>query len=218
MQDGKSRHFIKLAYTGTNYHGWQRQPEAVTVQEALENALSKVLRDKINVVGAGRTDTGVHARVYFAHFDCGYDSEGIQNMQLLYKLNSILPSDIAVYDITAVQPDAHARFNALSRTYMYYICTRKDPFWAGFSWLFTRKLDILAIEEASLLLLNNNDFSSFAKSNTQVKTHICKVHEAIWVKEDHLLIFKISADRFLRNMVRAIVGTLVDVGLEKITP
>lgn len=218
MQDKETRYFIKLAYTGTNYHGWQRQPEAVTVQEVLENALSKVLRDKIIVVGAGRTDTGVHARVYYAHFDCLYKSESLQNMQLVHKLNSMLPSDVAVYEIKTVRPDAHARFSALSRTYMYYICTRKDPFWAEYAWLFTRKLDIEAIEEASIQLLNHNDFSSFARSNTQVKTNICRVYEASWKQENHLLIFKISADRFLRNMVRAIVGTLIDVGLRKISP
>ncbi len=218
MSDVKSRYFVKLAYTGTAYHGWQRQPDAITVQEVLEDALSKVLRDRINVVGAGRTDTGVHARVFYAHFDCGYDSESIQNMQLLHKLNSMLPADIAIYAITAVPNDAHARFNALSRTYMYYICTRKDPFFADFSWLITRSLDTDAIAVTGRQLLNHNDFSSFAKSNTQVKTNICNVYEASWKQEGHLLIFKISADRFLRNMIRAIVGTLVDVGLRKITP
>lgn len=218
MHQLTNRYFLKLSYTGTNYHGWQKQPNSISVQEKVEEALSTILCNKTGVVGAGRTDTGVHAREFYAHFDAEHDAESLQSIQLQYKLNSLLPPDIAVHDIIAVQPGAHARFSALSRSYMYYICTRKDPFLDGFSWQFTRELDIEALEQASRRLMEHDDFSSFARSNTQVSTHICAVYEATWTRYKNTLVFKITANRFLRNMVRAIVGTLVDVGLKKLTP
>lgn len=217
MQEFTQRYFLKLAYVGTNYHGWQKQPSSITVQELLEEAISKVLRVRTGVIGAGRTDTGVHARVFYAHFDAEHDFNSISNMQLQYKLNSMLPSDIAIERIMAVTPGAHARFSAISRTYNYYICTTKDPYMAAFSWLFERELNVQAMQEAAKQLLLYSDFSSFARSNTQVKTNNCTIHEASWVQEGHLTIFRITADRFLRNMVRAIVGTLIDVGLQKMS-
>ncbi len=168
-------------------------------------------------MGAGRTDTGVHARDFYAHFDCFYPVQDIEAMQLQFKLNRILPADIAVHNIIPVIPDAHARFDAGSRTYQYKIACRKDPYQAQFSWLFERKLELGKMQDAAGLLLQHTDFASFARSNTNVKTNVCKVYKASWEKEGHMLIFEIQADRFLRNMVRAIVGTLVDVGLGKVS-
>lgn len=211
------RYFLKLSYIGTNYHGWQKQPAAITVQAVVEDALSKVFREQIGVLGAGRTDTGVHARDYYAHFDSIHSFDSIKNMQLQFKLNRILPADVAVHDVLPVKHGSHARFNALSRTYKYFICTTKDPYQIPYSWLYERHLDIKAMQEAATMLKQHQNFSCFAKSKTQVKTDKCHVHLAEWVREDHMIIFKITADRFLRNMVRAIVGTLIDVGLHKIS-
>ncbi|MBS4013401.1 MAG: tRNA pseudouridine(38-40) synthase TruA [Bacteroidetes bacterium] len=211
------RYFIKLSYDGTNYHGWQKQPGDVTVQETLEEALNTILREDVNLTGAGRTDTGVHAREYFAHFDTKLSPEKIAKKNLVFKLNSILPKDIAIHEIFSVKNDAHARFDAISRTYHYQISTKKDPFLQGRAWINNRPLDIEKMQAATKLLFKHTDFTSFSKSNTQTKTNNCKIISAEWIKDEHLLIFKITADRFLRNMVRAIVGTLVDVGLGKIS-
>lgn len=208
------RYFIELSYNGKAYHGWQIQPNAISVQEVLENALTMLLNEKIAVLGAGRTDTGVHAKQMFAHFDLNNDFD---EDQLIYKLNAFLPKDIAIQQIRPVQSNAHARFDALSRTYSYQISLKKDPFTFESAYLFKQDLDIEKMNEASHLLFNYKNFKSFSRSNTDVKTYNCKIMQANWIlKKDHLT-FTIKADRFLRNMVRAIVGTLLDVGMGKVT-
>ncbi len=217
MPESFHRYFLRLSYLGTNYHGWQIQPGSITVQELLQDALSLVLREKTSVLGAGRTDTGVHAKVFFGHFNSILKAEDINKMQLQFKLNRILPPDIAVHDIMPVIPEAHARFDATSRTYQYFIASTKDPYQSKFSWLLERNLDVDKMQEAAKRLFLHKDFASFARSNTNVKTNDCKIYKAHWEQQNHILKFEIQADRFLRNMVRAIVGTLVDAGLGKIT-
>ncbi|MDO4230127.1 MAG: tRNA pseudouridine(38-40) synthase TruA [Capnocytophaga sp.] len=207
------RYFIEFSYNGKNYHGWQSQPHSVSIQEVLEKSLSTLLRTPIEVVGAGRTDSGVHARQMFSHFDF---SELIDN-QLVYKLNAFLPKDIAIHNIHRVTDEAHARFDAIKRTYQYHISTQKDAFLYESSMYLNLSLDIVKMEEAACKLFNYTDFQCFSKSNTDVKTYNCKIYEAFWQRNGSQLIFTISADRFLRNMVRAIVGTLLDVGLGKIS-
>lgn len=208
------RYFIEFAYNGTHYHGWQYQPDAVSVQETLNKVFSTLLREEIDIVGAGRTDSGVHASQMYGHFD----SEEVFNKEkLMYKANSFLPKDIVVYDIIPVHEEAHARFDATSRTYHYFISTKKDIFGNETSWLNQLPLDLELMNEAAQLLLEFTDFQCFSKSNTDVFTYNCKITEAYWRKENNKLIFTITADRFLRNMVRAIVGTLVNIGLHKIT-
>ncbi|TRX29726.1 tRNA pseudouridine(38-40) synthase TruA [Flavobacterium franklandianum] len=208
------RYFIKLAYNGTNYHGWQCQPNASSVQETLNKAVSVILNSEINLMGAGRTDTGVHAKEMYAHFDFENPFE-IQS--LVHKLNSYLPKDIVIYDIIPVHQEAHARFDATKRTYEYHINTFKDVFLQDESWYYHQKLDLDLMNQASKLLFNHTDFQCFSKVNTDVNTFDCTIFEAHWTQEKNTLIFTISANRFLRNMVRAIVGTLVYVGLHKIT-
>lgn len=223
------RYFIQLSYDGTAYHGWQRQPNGVSVQEALEDALSTILRQPIEVVGAGRTDTGVHARMMVAHMDGPAD---LDTAQLCYKLNKLLPRDIAVQRIWPVTDDMHARFSATSRTYHYYIHTRKSPFLRHYSWLVTFPLDFDKMNEAARRLLDYEDFTSFSKVNTDTKTNICHITEARWTtspipseggamltpsKGELGWVFTITANRFLRNMVRAIVGTLIEVGRGRLT-
>ncbi len=208
------RYFIKLAYNGKNYHGWQYQPNASSVQETLNKALATILNTPIDIMGAGRTDTGVHAKEMFAHFDF---NKPINASNLVHKLNSFLPKDIVVYDIIAVHEQAHARFDATKRTYEYHINTFKDAFLQEQSWYYHQELDINLMNEAAKILLKHTDFQCFSKVNTDVYTFDCTVFEAYWKKENNQLIFTISANRFLRNMVRAIVGTLVYVGLHKIT-
>ena len=210
----KLRYFIKLAYNGTNYHGWQSQPNASSVQETLNKALSVVFNSEINVMGAGRTDTGVHAKEMYAHFDfeTPFDSKN-----LIHKLNSYLPKDIVIYDIIPVHNEAHSRFDATKRTYEYHINTFKDAFLQDGSWYYHQKLDLDLMNEASKILFNHTDFQCFSKVNTDVNTFDCTIFEAHWQQENNKLVFTISANRFLRNMVRAIVGTLVYVGLHKIT-
>lgn len=208
------RYFIKLAYNGTHYHGWQCQPNASSVQEMMNKAVSTLLNTEINLMGAGRTDSGVHAKEMYAHFDLE-TSFDIPN--LVHKLNSYLPKDIAVYDIIPVQDEAHTRFDATKRTYEYYINTFKDPFLQEQSWYFHQSLDLDLMNEAAELLFNYTDFQCFSKVNTDVNTFDCTIFEANWKQENGKLIFTISANRFLRNMVRAIVGTLINIGLHKIT-
>ena len=210
------RYFIKLAYNGAAYHGWQMQNNALTVQEVLEEGLNKIFHDNIALTGAGRTDTGVHAREFYAHFDHPQSFDKHDLTKKLYKLNSFLPQDIFIYDIFPVRGETHARFDAISRTYQYIITTRKDPFNNEFAWFVYYDLDIARMNEGAQILLDYTDFTSFSKHHTQVKTNNCKLMEANWEKHDHLLIFTIKADRFLRNMVRAIVGTLVDLGRGRI--
>ena len=207
------RYFIHLSYNGKNYCGWQRQPHSLSVQEELEKAMSLLLREPIALVGAGRTDTGVHARNYFAHFD--YTPPLPHN--LVNKLNSFLPKEIAIKDIFSVSDSAHARFDATSRTYQYFISLEKNPFLYEQSYYLFQSLDISLMNEACKILFEFNDFQCFSKSNTDVKTYICELKEAHWREEEGLLIFRITADRFLRNMVRAIVGTMIEVGNKKIS-
>lgn len=207
------RYFIKLAYKGSLYHGWQIQPNAASVQETLNKALSVLLHSNISLMGAGRTDTGVHAREMYAHFDF----ETVFDIpKLIHKLNSYLPKDIVIYTIFQVNEEAHCRFDATKRTYEYHIHLFKDAFLHEQSWYVNQSLDIDLMNEAAQLLLNYTDFQCFSKVNTDVNTFDCSIYEAYWKKEDNKLIFTISANRFLRNMVRAIVGTLVNIGLHKI--
>ncbi len=208
------RYFIQLAYNGTHYHGWQYQPNASSVQETLNKAFSVVLNTEINLMGAGRTDTGVHAKEMYAHFDLDMPFD-IPN--LVHKLNSYLPKDIVIYAVFPVSDEAHTRFDATKRTYEYHINTFKNPFSQEQSWYFHQPLDVKLMNEAAQLLLNHTDFQCFSKVNTDVNTFDCTVFEAYWKQEKDSLIFTISANRFLRNMVRAIVGTLVNIGLHKIT-
>ncbi|MCI2229059.1 tRNA pseudouridine(38-40) synthase TruA [Polaribacter sp. MSW13] len=208
------RYFIELSYNGKNYHGWQIQPDVVSVQQKLNNALSTIFQQQIAVVGAGRTDTGVHASQMFAHFDIDIELKG----DVVFKLNSILPNDIAVYKVFLVDDEKHVRFDAISRSYEYRIWLGRNPFLLDFSWqIHSQNLDVSLMNEAAKLLLEYEDFQTFSKVKTDVYTFNCNVTEAFWKQEKEQLTFYISANRFLRNMVRAIVGTLVDVGLGKIS-
>lgn len=208
------RYFIELSYNGKNYHGWQIQPDVVSVQEKLNSAISTILQEKIEVVGAGRTDTGVHATQMFAHFNVAEKLKG----DIIFKLNSILPNDITVANVFLVEEEKHARFDALSRSYEYRIWLGRNPFLLDFSWqIHSQNLNVAEMNKAAELLLKYTDFQTFSKVKTEVYTFNCNVTEAFWQQEGNLLTFHISANRFLRNMVRAIVGTLVDVGLGKIT-
>ena len=207
------RYFIELSYNGKNYHGWQIQPNAISVQEVLEKALSTLLRVKVGVVGAGRTDTGVHATQIFAHFD----AENLLNeTEFIYKLNSILPKTIVVANIFRVKEDAHARFHATKRSYEYKIITKKDPFLHEYTHLMKLPLDVLKMNQAASILLDYTNFRCFSKVKTEVHTFNCNISHAAWVLENNQLVFHITANRFLRNMVRAIVGTLLNVGVGKI--
>jgi len=219
------RYFIQLSYDGTGYHGWQVQPNGVSVQEVLQKALSTLLRQPTEVTGAGRTDAGVHASMMVAHFDwpAAHEDEGCEEMpldctQLTYKLNRLLPPDVAVQAVRPVGPEMHARFSATRRTYHYYIHTRKDPFLRGYSWQVNVPLDFALMNEAAQVLLEYSDFTSFSKTGTDVKTNICQLTEARWEQlKPGEWRFTVSANRFLRNMVRAIVGTLVEVGRHRMT-
>lgn len=208
------RYFIEIGYNGKHFHGWQIQPNAQSVQEIMEHTMTTVFREEIKLVGAGRTDTGVHAKQFFAHFDSNVLTD-IPN--LIFKLNSFLPKQIAVYSIFQVQNDAHARFDATEREYQYTIIFRKNPFLKDFSYLVHKRPDIDLMNEAAKSLLKYTDFQCFSRSKSDVKTYNCKIREAIWVEKNDQLIFIIAADRFLRNMVRAIVGTLLEIGYEKIS-
>lgn len=204
------RYFIELRYDGAAYCGWQRQPDMPTVQQTIEDALTKLLRVHTEIVGAGRTDTGVNASYYVAHFDSAVE---VDCAQLLYKLNMMLPKDIALFSVTPVADGAHARFDARQREYRYYISPTKNPFRRHSAWLYYVSLDVEKMNQAAAKLLEYDDFTSFAKLNSNNKTNICKIMNAHWaVESDGVLVFTIRADRFLRNMVRSIVGTLVDVG------
>ncbi|CAA7390533.1 tRNA pseudouridine(38-40) synthase TruA [Chryseobacterium fistulae] len=209
------RYFIEFSYNGKNYFGYQIQPNAISVQEELEKGLSTILREEIKTIGAGRTDTGVHAKKIFAHFD----AEKELDEDLSRKLNSFLPPDISVKRIFRVQHDFHARFDATYRTYEYYISLEKNPFTQELAWQHWRKpLDIHKMNEACKILFEYEDFTSFAKLHTDNKTNICKMYKAEWIQNGSELIFTVSANRFLRNMVRAIVGTMVEIGAGKIEP
>lgn len=209
------RYFITFSYDGTAYHGWQIQPHSVTVQEELQKALSTLMRKPMEVVGAGRTDTGVHARKMIAHFD---HDEVLDCPQLVYKLNKLLPRDIAVQHVEPVADDMHARFSAKSRTYHYYVHLDKNPFLRSYSWLVYGNPDFELMNRAARVLMEYKDFTSFSKVNTDTKTNDCTITEARWdrVGEDQWR-FTVTANRFLRNMVRAIVGTLMEVGRGRMT-
>ena len=209
------RFFLELAYNGTKYHGWQIQPNAISVQEVLNDCLSKILREAINVVGCGRTDTGVHASYFVAHFDC--ENEEIDEHFFCHKMNRILPKDIAVYSLVKVYGETHSRFSAFSRTYEYHLVDQKNPFLQGFAYQSHVPLDFDVMNKAAETLFAYIDFTSFSKLHTEVKTNNCKVTKAVWEFKNGKWIFTISADRFLRNMVRAIVGTLLEVGRGKMT-
>lgn len=207
-----SRFFIQLAYNGTNYHGWQSQPNAKSVQETIEKALSTLLQEPISIVGAGRTDAGVHAKEMYAHFDV---NQSFDFEKLVQKMNSFLPKDIVIFDIFPVHADAHARFDAVSRSYEYKIHTFKNVFQEQGSWLHNIPLNVGKMNQAAQILLEYQDFECFSKTHTDVFTFNCDIKKAFWVKNDQELTFHITADRFLRNMVRAIVGTLIQIGLGK---
>jgi len=222
----QQRYFIELAYDGTNYHGWQTQPNAITVQEVLNKALSTLLRQPIETLGCGRTDTGVHAKQFYAHVDVarqppkgGAEEDGGSPFRGLGGLNALLPYDIAVSRIIAVDAETHARFDATLRSYEYHVHFQKDPFKTKYSWLLRDIPDIDLMNEGAKIIMEYTDFSCFSKSNTQVFTNNCKISRAKWVENpDGSLIFHISADRFLRNMVRAIVGTMMMIGKKEIEP
>lgn len=210
------RYFLELRYHGGAYCGWQRQPEHPSVQQTLEQALTTLLREPIGIVGAGRTDTGVNATYYVAHFDVS--SPVADPALVLFKLNYMLPGDIAVNSMTPVADDAHARYKAREREYRYFIEPRKNPFTRHMSWQYYIPLDVERMNQAAAMLLEYRDFTSFAKLNSNNKTSICHVMHAAWtVDADGVLCFTIRADRFLRNMVRSLVGTLVDVGRGRYT-
>ena len=205
------RYFVTLSYDGTRYHGWQIQPNGVSVQERLQEALSTLLREPIAVTGAGRTDAGVHARKMVAHFD--WKGDAIDGQQLAYKLNRLLPYDIAISKVEMVSEDMHARFSATSRMYHYYIHTTKDPFQRAYSCEIHYPLDFAKMNDAARILMTYEDFGAFCKSGADVKTTLCQVTKAEWVQTSPTTwYFEIRANRFLRNMVRAVVGTLIEVG------
>jgi tRNA pseudouridine38-40 synthase len=207
------RYFLQLSYKGTAYHGWQVQENTPhTIQQVLNEKLSMVLNEPIQVTGCGRTDTGVHAKEYYAHFDTTKLDLIANHDKWIYKLNSVLPNDIAVYQLIEVGHEASSRFDAISRTYEYWISRQKNPFMIDAANFISSPLNLDAMNNAAKILLDYTDFSCFSKSNTQTFTNNCKITEAYWKEEDNCIVFTITADRFLRNMVRAIVGTLLEIG------
>ena len=209
------RFFLELSYDGTLYHGWQRQPNAMSVQQTIEEALTTLLGTKTAIVGAGRTDTGVHAKQMYAHFDVELSPNEVEN--LTFRLNRFLPEAISIRAIHKVSKDAHARFDATSRSYFYRLVQAKDPFAHNLAYNFSAPLDITAMNAAAALLIDHKNFKCFSRSKTDVKTFDCDVSAAYWEKNNDEWVFYITANRFLRNMVRAIVGTLLDVGTGKLT-
>ena len=209
------RYFIWFGYDGTQYHGWQIQPNGITVQSELQRCLSLLLREEVSITGAGRTDTGVHARRMAAHFDT---EQPVDTLVLAKKLNGLLHHDIAVYSIEPVADDLHARFSAVSRTYRYYVHTRKDPFLCAYSLELHYLLDYALMNDAGRILMEYDDFGAFCKAGSDVKTTLCHVTHAQWHQTSPTTwYFEITANRFLRNMVRAVVGTLVEVGRGRMT-
>lgn len=206
------RYFIELSYFGKAYHGWQNQPKSISVQELLENNIGKILGSSIQIVGAGRTDAGVHAKQMFAHFD---HQDAIDADLLKYKLNSMLPKDIAISEIFRVKENSHARFDAVSRSYEYHIIQEKDPFNKDSAWFLKHDLDVEKMNMAAAILKDYTNFKCFSKSRTDVRTYNCRIDVAEWRLEGKKLVFHITADRFLRNMVRAVVGTLIEIGQKK---
>ena len=211
------RYFMHLAYNGTPYHGWQIQPNADSVQQTLEYALGKLCGEELNIVGCGRTDTGVHAKDFYAHFDTRQQFDEAQLKQLTFKLNAFLPEEILIFGIFPVPGDLHARFSATARTYQYHVSEQKQPFGKDFTHRVYVPLDTDMMNTAAAMLLGEHDFTSFSKLHTQTATNICNVTYAHWERTGDELVFTIKANRFLRNMVRAIAGTLIDVGRGKTT-
>jgi tRNA pseudouridine38-40 synthase len=211
------RYFVRLAYNGTPYHGWQVQRNAKTVQHVLNNAFSLIMRETVRLTGCGRTDTGVHAREFFAHFDSGRTYTPPELDKLAFKLNSYIDPEIVILAISLVPDDLHARFSAISRTYEYHITKRKDPFLKGYSYYHFGKIDIEKMNAGAEYLLSVNDFTSFSKVDTDTKTNLCELTWAKWEQKGDSLVFTITSNRFLRNMVRAITGTLLELGTGKIT-
>jgi tRNA pseudouridine38-40 synthase len=208
------RYFFEISYNGTHYHGWQNQANAIGVQQVVEEALSKLLRTKTEIVGSGRTDTGVHCTQQFFHADI---ETAIQEEELVHRLNSFLPRDIAIRSIKKVKPNAHARYDAVERSYEYKVTRVKDPLLVGYAYHFFRPLDIPTMNRAAALLVGEHDFECFSKVKTDVNHFVCTIKKAQWNQKGDLLVFSITANRFLRGMVRAVVGTLLDVGSGKIT-
>ncbi len=208
------RYFFEISYNGTHYHGWQNQKNAVGVQQVVENALSKLFRGEISITGSGRTDTGVHCVQQFFHVDI---EKEFKPEDLVHRLNAFLPGDIAIRNILPVREDAHARYQAIERSYQYKITRAKDPLLVGYAYYFFRELDVSAMEQASALLRGEQDFECFSKVKTDVNHFICDIRQATWNQKGDVLVFTISANRFLRGMVRAIVGTLLDVGTGKLS-
>jgi len=206
----KYRYFLELSYKGKNYSGWQIQPHHQTVQQTLQDAFKMLVKSDVEIVGAGRTDTGVHASYYVAHLDIDVLFENTD--QLIYKVNCILPKDIVLFSLILVSMEFHARFSAIRRCYKYQICLKKNAFYHDYAWYLYKKLDLDMMQKAADILLQTDDFTSFCKISKDQPGHLCKVDKADWHKSGDLLIFTIEANRFLRNMVRAIVGTLVKVG------
>jgi tRNA pseudouridine38-40 synthase len=209
------RYFIQLSFNGEAYHGWQSQKDSNSVQDELCKALSVILKSEITVTGAGRTDAGVHAKDFYAHFDS--EKNNLNENKFIFKLNKFLPSDIAIKNIFKVKPNAHARFDAISRTYVYQIIKNKNPFYTNSAYYYYGDLDIALMNKASEILFEYSDFTSFSKVKTQTKTNNCKIMKAQWEQKEDLILFTIKANRFLRNMVRAIVGTMLEVGKNKIS-
>lgn len=213
------RYFIQLSYNGTPFHGWQRQPNAVTVQQTLEEALSTILRQPTTIMGAGRTDTGVHAQMMYAHVEVAENALAKADLEnLIYKLNNLLPASIAIQKMIAVTEEAHARFDATSRSYIYKLSPVKSPFTESKVYYYRPSLDFEKMNQAAQILLDYKDFECFSKAHTDVRTYLCHITQARWEKVDDQWHFIITADRFLRNMVRAIVGTLIEIGRGKQTP
>jgi tRNA pseudouridine38-40 synthase len=209
------RYFFECCYDGSNYHGWQFQPNAISVQEVIEKSIHKFFNEsKVSIIGCGRTDAGVHAKQYYFHLDCFSE---IDLKSFIYKLNTILPKDISVFEAWLVNSDFHARFSAEKRTYRYVISNQKNPFEDKLSYLVKEKLDLDMMNKCADELLKHKDFTSFSKVNTDVKNNLCHVFECFWTENEKQLVFHISANRFLRNMVRAIVGTMLDVGKGKLS-
>ncbi len=210
------RYFVQLSFKGTNFVGWQKQPNGKSVQSVLEYCLSTLLREEIEITGAGRTDAGVHSKFFIAHFDTLFEIKELENLK--YKLNHFLSQDIAIQRIINVPQNYHSRFDAISRTYEYNIHSKKNPFLLEFSYFFEKTLNIEKMNEACKELFLFQDFTSFSKLHTDVKTNLCEIYDAEWqVFPDENLVFTIKANRFLRNMVRSIVGTMIEIGKNKLS-
>jgi tRNA pseudouridine38-40 synthase len=211
------RYFLRFTYDGTNFHGWQRQPNGITVQQTIEEAMSMMMRLPISLTGAGRTDTGVHAAEFFAHFDVGNKLTQPEREKLIFRLNAFLRGEIVLFDIIPVNVNAHARFSATSRSYKYSVARVKNPFRRNYTHYLHGDIDQEGMNEGAALIMTYQDFTSFSKVDTDTMTNICRISHARWEMEGTELVFTVTADRFLRNMVRAIVGTLLQIGTGKIS-